>query len=876
MKKLLLAIMAMVICSAMLVSQIPQAFKYQAVIRDHSGHIIADQDINLRVSILKGADSENIVYSETHPILTNSLGLVNIEVGRGLRLSGSFSDINWAKASYFIKIEMDEFGGHNYRPIGAAQLLSVPYALHSGTASMLMPPDGTDRGIPSQTWSLFGNSNSSPPEDKLGTTDNADLMIVTNNMDRLRIRSDGDVEIARSLNIGENLTVENYVFLNTVGGETTNYGPFTVADLSPTLLSGELTVDLATDLNSSLNVDGVTNLNSSFNVNNNSPSVLTGSLLVNQDALFNENVTLDNANLGSVSPETGALVVAGGTGIGENLYVGGSAFFDGPMAITDETESDDVDSGALTVAGGVGIKKRLNVGGETTVENKLNVNGQVKVHANPGTGNQSNYADYPLLVEGSKQGIAIKVNGARSSENNYVSFWDTETNKMWGRIEGQNHSDLWTDPEYLFEFGFKNLEIGLYVAELAISGFETAQGVVKLSAAGTSSTACVGLGACVTAPIPSLIVESGTNLALKIANGVQKGLSLAQKVADAAAFTAFKNANIGVTYSSGAADYAEWLPKEDPGARFAPGEIVGLRNGFVTRNLASADKIMAVSTNPIVLGNMPPEGQEDRFVKIAFMGQVPVQVLGNVQPGDYILPSELGSGFGKAVHPDKMELKDYKNIVGVAWSDTQEIIPGISLVNVAVGINSNDLTRVIIQQEERYSALRNEFEALKDQNERSNAVLAGLVPGFAEATGFKPSANQESERYAVNNLTQNYSRSAETNIAYTSPDDIIYFEIPREQVEASLDMAREIYLEAFDTKGGLSDIVFGGLELSQELEDMVIMHIEEHPFWSRIDSDPQYREEVLSYIETNLEKSIYTQRKYAYRFSNSEMKLKLD
>ncbi len=872
MKKLLLTIVAMIICSAALVAQIPQAFKYQAVIRDYSGHIIADQDINLRISILKGEDSENIVYSETHPVLTNSLGLVNIEVGRGLSLSGSFSDIDWAEASYFIKIEMDEYGGQNYRSIGAAQLISVPYALHSGTASKLITSDSDNRGIPAQTWSLFGNSNSNPPGDKLGTTDNADLMMVTNDIERLRIKSDGDVEIARSLNIGENLTVEHNVFLNTIGGETTNYGPFTVANLSPALLSGSLTVDLATDLNSSLNVDGVTDLNSSFNVNNNSPSVLTGPLLVNMDAIFNENVTLDNADLGASSTATGALVVAGGVGIGENLYVGGSAFFDGPMAITDETESVGIHTGALTVAGGVGIAKRLNVGGETTINNILNANGQVKINANPGEGNQGTYTDYPLLVEGSDQGIAIKVNGSGSSGNNFLSFWDTESNTMQGRVEGQTLAELRNDTGHKLELALKGTDIALYVIEQLIGFAETGQGVVKLSAAATSSTACVGFGACVTAPVPSLIVESGSNLFLKIANNVQKALQLGHKVADLATYIGFKEAGVGVTYQSGAADYAEWLPKEDPDARFAAGEIVGLINGFVTANLATADKIMVVSTNPIVLGNMPPDGQEDRFVKIAFMGQVPVRVLGQVQPGDYILPSELGNGFGKAVNPDEMELKDYENIVGVAWADMHVIAPGVSMVNVAVGINSNDLTRVIIKQEEKINALRTEYEVLKAQVESSNAVLAELVPGYAEATGFKPSADQSFDRRTVNLLDQNSFMSAEANIDYPSPEDMVYFEVSRDQVEVSLDMAREVYMQAVNTKGELNDIILGGFEFTVDLEDMVIMKMEEHPFWSRIDSDPEYREKIFNLVESTLEKSLYTQRKYLDKFPDMKIR----
>lgn len=872
MKKIFSSVLFFVICLNVMMAQIPQAFKYQAVIRDINGIAITDQDINLKVSILFANPDNNPIYSETHLARTNLMGMVNLEIGRGFNPTSDFSAINWADGNYYVRIEMDDKGGNDFKSIGVAQLLSVPYALHAGTALSIAHLTGENpvEGVPSNNWSLFGNSSSGPPIDKLGTTDHNDLMMVTNDLERMRIKADGDIDIVNSLRIGNNLTVEENVFLNTIGGSTTNNGPFTVAQLSPTLLSGTLTVDKETDLNLSLNVDGITNLNAEFNVNNGSPSVLTGTLLVNDDATFNKHITLDNASLGSSSPSTGALVVAGGTGIGENLYVGGSAFFDGPLSVTDDTESTSTTTGALIVTGGVGIGKRLNVGGAALINNTLGVNGQVTINANPGSGNQSTYNDYPLKIEGGQQGLAIKVNGTRSTANNYVSFWDGG-GSMWGRIEGQTSGEVWSDSENALELALKTTDIALFIADEAIGLAETAQGVIKLTAAGTSSTACVGLGACITAPIPSLIIESSTNLVLKIANAVVLTANLALKVTDLATFVDFKNKQAGVTYQSGSGDYAEWLPKEDPGTFYTPGELVGIRNGFVTRNLTGADKIMVVSTNPIVLGNMPIDGQENNYVKIAFMGQVPVKVLGTVKPGDYILPSELGNGFGKAVNPDQMELKDYKNIAGVAWSDIVNMVPGASLVNVAVGINANDMTRVMYKQEEKYNALRTEYNELKAKVEKSNSVLSQLVPGYAEATGNIVPSNNTADPY-TKNPQETGKVTTEGNIAYSSAEDIVYFEISREQVEASLDLARESYKQTVENQQQLKSLLMGNTELKVNAEGTVIMPIEDHPFWKRIDSDPAYREEILQYVESSLEKSLYTQRKYVDKFTDMKIK----
>jgi len=874
MKKLLLTTVFLAICLPMIMAQIPQAFKYQAVVRNNDGVILTNQNINLRISILIGNSSGPQVYSETHPITTNEMGLVNLDIGTGSDPTGDLTKVNWAAGSHFIQIEMDEIGGTDFKPMGVTQLLSVPYALHAGTAFEILNDSTYDGGggVPSQNWSLFGNSKSGPPEDKLGTTDDADLMMVTNDIERLRIKSYGDVEIARSLNIGENLTVEENVFLNTEAGSTINNGAFTVTNNSPTLLSGTLVVDQATDLNSSLNVDGVTDLNSAFNVNNNSPSVLTGTLVVNEDAIFNQHVTLDNGTLGSLTPSTGALVVNGGVGIGQNLNVGGDAIFEGdvtikgPLALTDPTESIDTETGALTVVGGVGIGKQLNVGGATKIENTLDVNGQVTITANPGN-SQSSYNNYPLLVEGGQQGVAIKVNGGRSIDNNYVSFWDEDSGLMWGRIEGMTIGELHNNELYKREQAFKTTDITIASVDFAIAGFEVAQAVVDLTASASSSTACVGFGACVTAPIPSFIIAAGTKLVLKIASAVSAGANLGETIADKVTYTNYEETNVGVSFSSGAGDYAEWLPKEITNEIFYPGDIVGVTNGYVTKSTSGADKIMVISTRPIVLGNMPSEDDEINYEKVAFMGQVPVKVLGEVIPGDYILPDLIGSGFGRAVHPENMKLNDYKKIVGVAWSIMGNIADGLNLVNVAVGINTNDLTTVVHKQEEQLLALQSEQDQLRAKIEQSNSVLKSLIPGYAEALGIDNSDDNSDE-------TQAWGNDAHTDedIVHSQEEDILYFEVSREQIESSILMARETYQEMI-LDAGLAQELFADASVGSNAGDkqVELMPISEHPFWKRIDSDPAYLEEIIQFVQTSLETSVHTHKKHAHKFTDIKM-----
>ena len=117
-----------------LMAQTPQGFKYQAVARETSGDVVADQAVGMQISILQGSTSGTAVYVETFTPTTNGFGLINLNIGAGTLVSGDLTTINWSADTYFLKIEMDITGGTTYVEYGTSQLLSVPYALHAKTA----------------------------------------------------------------------------------------------------------------------------------------------------------------------------------------------------------------------------------------------------------------------------------------------------------------------------------------------------------------------------------------------------------------------------------------------------------------------------------------------------------------------------------------------------------------------------------------------------------------------------------------------------------------------------------------------------------------------------------------------------------------------
>jgi len=143
--KKLITICSAILMTASVFAQAPNKMSYQAVIRNNSNTLVANQAVAMRISILQGSPSGTAAYVETHTPTTNANGLASIEIGGGTVVSGNFSTINWANGSYFVKTETDPSGGNSYSINGTSQLLSVPYALYSENSG-------------NNYWSLSGDS----------------------------------------------------------------------------------------------------------------------------------------------------------------------------------------------------------------------------------------------------------------------------------------------------------------------------------------------------------------------------------------------------------------------------------------------------------------------------------------------------------------------------------------------------------------------------------------------------------------------------------------------------------------------------------------------------------------------------------------------
>ncbi len=112
---------------------VPAGISYQAVARNMQGQPMSETAVQVRFTLLTDSLTGAAEYSESHSLVTNSLGLFTTAFGTGTPISGTFTGIDWASGNKYLKVELD--AGDGFAEIGTQQMLSVPYAMRSNTSA---------------------------------------------------------------------------------------------------------------------------------------------------------------------------------------------------------------------------------------------------------------------------------------------------------------------------------------------------------------------------------------------------------------------------------------------------------------------------------------------------------------------------------------------------------------------------------------------------------------------------------------------------------------------------------------------------------------------------------------------------------------------
>ncbi len=198
----------------------PQGINYQAVLYDLEGSelpgvdasniVLANKEIKVRFSVLSGSENGVQVYQEDHLTSTDAFGLFALVIGQGNQLSsGSFDQIDWGSGLHFLKVEVDKDAGNNFFTMSNQQFWSVPYSLYAEYAGNGIESvtenidgsvtftffDGNETIVGPFGWSLTGNQGTNDSLNYLGTKDLQDLVIKTNDTERMRIKDNGEIMV---------------------------------------------------------------------------------------------------------------------------------------------------------------------------------------------------------------------------------------------------------------------------------------------------------------------------------------------------------------------------------------------------------------------------------------------------------------------------------------------------------------------------------------------------------------------------------------------------------------------------------------------------------------------------------------------------------
>ncbi len=125
-------IVAALLLSVATFAQAPQGFSYQAVVRDAQNAIVANQNVEVTLTITAEIDGVALqTYTEKHSVTTNANGLLTLVVGQG-ESNQKLTDIKWNMSNAIYNMRTETAYG-----TATTQLLSVPFAMYAEQAGEL-------------------------------------------------------------------------------------------------------------------------------------------------------------------------------------------------------------------------------------------------------------------------------------------------------------------------------------------------------------------------------------------------------------------------------------------------------------------------------------------------------------------------------------------------------------------------------------------------------------------------------------------------------------------------------------------------------------------------------------------------------------------
>ena len=398
--------------------------------------------------------------------------------------------------------------------------------------------------------------------------------------------------------------------------------------------------------------------------------------------------TNSNSNLVVVSTEnstsatTGALVVAGGLGVGANVTFAGNTTSAGKLIITEDTDALPyvMGSGAFHVAGGISIGKDLWVGGNIWVNNVISQTSTILQVSEPLVYLFPNSASYNYDIGAFSEipvgGIPKYTGIVRSVQSGEWVFFSNIANQPTSGSVGITEANVIYDP----------VKVGnLVVSNTTISSSTTTGALIVRGGAGitgnvyadafytTNGIYWSGNGASYSSGGGGSYgnVELTANLSTGFTASIVPAANLTYSLGSA---TAWWDTFYGISTQARYADLAENYQADD---NYDPGTVLCFGGpSEVTISTVSHDTAVAgvVSTNPAHLMNGALNGSN--VIPLALQGRVPCLVKGPVNKGTVVVTSNI-AGVAQA-----LDMRHYQP--GCVIGKSLDIIPDDSIQKIEV------------------------------------------------------------------------------------------------------------------------------------------------------------------------------------------------
>ncbi|MBW0176345.1 hypothetical protein [Sediminibacterium sp.] len=174
-------LLLLVFLTESLVAQPPPFWFLQSVAKDNQGNPARNRTIHLRIAIYQARPVGGVlVYEEAQQVQSDNDGVFGYIMGRGIRstnpaLKDSLNQIDWGNGPYFVNTKIAIapsipapwwIAANNFVDIGTSQIMSVPYALYAGNASVTNVNTSINPGPPNTflTTDSLGNVNWTQPQ----------------------------------------------------------------------------------------------------------------------------------------------------------------------------------------------------------------------------------------------------------------------------------------------------------------------------------------------------------------------------------------------------------------------------------------------------------------------------------------------------------------------------------------------------------------------------------------------------------------------------------------------------------------------------------------------------------------------------------------